>query len=394
MFLDKTFNLEREGTSSGTYLPGLTGVRGAAACWVLIYHLWVFSGPKEIVWVIGKIRLDFTPLFSCGWVGVDIFFVLSGFLLSLPFIRGSLGLQAPQSAKEFYRRRALRILPLYYFQLFILVSLAKLGVFGVAPTWWDVISHVSLVHHFFEPFSGSINEVFWTLSLEMGFYLILPFFVPFIASPRLGGLLLVSVILVLSYRLAGFALINAYDISSKGWVMEQLPGRIDQFVMGITSAYLFVRFQGALSSVEKRLSTILVVTGLAGIIGMLYLMDIKYEDYWKGDWTLFTWHSITGFFVAQLLFGVALSGALAQKIFNNRMMVFLGIISYSLYLWHFVVIKGVQQLDWVSAHDGYVLPYLTLFCAPLIVAISVVSYWFIERPFLRIRHRNPTPNVG
>ena len=394
MFLDKTLKLEREGTSSGTYLPGLTGVRGAAAGWVLIYHLWVFSGPKEIVWVIGKVRLDFTPLLSCGWVGVDIFFVLSGFLLSLPFIRGSLGLQAPQSAKEFYRRRALRILPLYYFQLFILVSLSQLGIFGVAPTWWDVVSHLSLLHHFFEPFSGSINEVFWTLSLEVGFYLLLPLLVPFITWPRLWWLLLISVILVLLYRLAGFALINAYEISSTGWVMEQLPGRIDQFVMGIASAYLFIRHQGALSPVEKRsLSSLFVVTGLTGIIGMLYLMDVKHEDYWKGDWTLFAWHSITGFFVAQFLFGVALSGTLAQKLFSNRTIVFLGVISYSLYLWHFVVIKGVQQSGWISA-DGYVLPYLTLLCVPLIVAISVVSYWFIERPFLRIRHRNPTPNVG
>lgn len=72
------------------YTDGLTGLRGYAALWVLIYHTWVVATPRLMSVEIGSYSIDLTPFFSCGWAGVDIFYTLSAFLLTLSFAEAAI----------------------------------------------------------------------------------------------------------------------------------------------------------------------------------------------------------------------------------------------------------------------------------------------------------------
>src|SRR5512146_2204913 len=110
-------------------LAALTGLRGFAALWVVLYHVWVDAVPRAMT--IGP--LDLTPAFSCGWAGVDIFFTLSAFLLSLPFASWQLGAMPRPALATFWLRRVLRIFPAYYAQLAVLLALAAVGV-GAWPS--------------------------------------------------------------------------------------------------------------------------------------------------------------------------------------------------------------------------------------------------------------------
>lgn len=87
------------------YFPALTGLRGIAACWVMLYHLWQLAGAHSVA----PLGVDITPVFSCGYMGVDLFFVLSGFLLGLPFLAWANGRRAFPDLAQFWKRRCLRV---------------------------------------------------------------------------------------------------------------------------------------------------------------------------------------------------------------------------------------------------------------------------------------------
>jgi peptidoglycan/LPS O-acetylase OafA/YrhL len=106
------------------YTDGLIGLRGFAAFWVLIYHVWVTSTPRRLSIEIGSGSINFPPFFSCGWAGVDIFYTLFGFHLTLPFARAAIENIENPGLWHYFRRRILRIFPAYYAQLGILLCLA------------------------------------------------------------------------------------------------------------------------------------------------------------------------------------------------------------------------------------------------------------------------------
>jgi len=110
----------RGGTTS--YFPALTGIRGIAALWVLMLHAWQFSGMPVLAVPLLSGRFDLTPLFKCGYFGVDLFFVLSGFLLSMPFHRAFIAGATRPSLSEFWIHRCRRVLPAYWTQLAILAG--------------------------------------------------------------------------------------------------------------------------------------------------------------------------------------------------------------------------------------------------------------------------------
>ena len=106
-------------------IAALSGMRGFAALWVFIYHFWALQVATPVIISFFGVQLDISWCFTFGWLGVPIFFVLSGFLLAQPFVRQ---FDAPASSKVSIRayliRRCLRVFPAYYFQLTVLVMLA------------------------------------------------------------------------------------------------------------------------------------------------------------------------------------------------------------------------------------------------------------------------------
>src|SRR5512139_237422 len=109
--------------------PALTAARGLAAFWVFVYHVWLSAGPQRLVVPLAGAALDLTPLASVGWAGVDVFYVLSGFLLWGVFDDYASRRAQAIPVARYAERRALRILPPYYAQVALLAAL------GLATSW-------------------------------------------------------------------------------------------------------------------------------------------------------------------------------------------------------------------------------------------------------------------
>jgi len=394
---DSLYRLEKEGVSARIYLDSLTGLRGVAALWVAVWHVWGFAGRPVYRFDIWDTTFDLTPLVRTGWAGVDVFFVLSGFVLGLAYCQAWLGNRPPVRTAEYFRRRLLRVLPAYWVQIAVLL-LVMLAAGAGFPAGRDVLAQVLMVHNLFGEPSTQLNPVYWTLPVEFDFYLLLPL-LAFLFAPRLWvWLLLPSVLLVVLYRYGLFQYaLHDLPVGQKVWWLNQLPGRLDQFVSGMAAAWLYslAREKGSRQSHLYRWRAVLLAAGIAGMALLAWFIHITQPigavnveglTYWGGHWSLFIWHSLFGLCIALVVLAAALGLGVTDRLLANRVIMYLGIISYSLYLWHFPLVKWLHQAALPAMLPD--APLLNgLFWATLpVLLVSSLSYWVVERPFLRLRH--------
>jgi peptidoglycan/LPS O-acetylase OafA/YrhL len=374
-------------------LPALTGLRGFAAVWVLLYHAWVDAGPRLMTLGSGAFALDFTPLFSCGWAGVDVFFTLSAFLLSLPFASWQLGLAPRPSLRTFWLRRVLRIFPAWYTQVAVLLILAGVFAIGTWPSTGQLIGNLLLYFNFGTHGVVPLNAVTYTLPIEFCFYLVLPL-LAFALRPRWWWLLaLFAIVETQLYRHLMFADVAQADVPLRVIVLEQLPGRLDQFVFGMLAAYAYCRAAMLQRLPSPRSCDLLLLLGMLVVALMCVLIHFD-TRYWDGSRLLFVWHGIVGAAVALMLYACAAGSRIARALFANRVLHYLGVISFGLYLWHYPLIHWLDAAHVFDRIDGYRLPWSLPLVLVLACAIADVSYRFIERPLLRLgRARSKHPGV-
>jgi peptidoglycan/LPS O-acetylase OafA/YrhL len=370
--------------TASLYLDALTGVRGFAACWVLLYHAWVAAGPENLYLFLGNQRIDVTPFLSGGGLGVTVFFVLSGFLLALPFAQASARGQARPRFPEFFRRRALRVLPAYYAQLLLLIPLLW---FGLAPGPAEVANvalHALMAHNFNLHYVATINGPYWSMPTEWNFYLLFPLLILCCGPRRWPWLLAITLLLVPLYRWTLFQYIAAWPLGERVSLIDQLPGRLDQFVFGMLAAHLLVFWRGTpgrRAALARWGDAILALGCLIGLV-LLYWMHEHFRRYLAGHWSLYAWNTAFGLATALCILGIAAGGRFGLALFANPVSVWLGVVSYSMYLWHFPVVDALSRQTWIASLPGpHWLP-LTLAAVPPILAVSALWYRYVERPFL------------
>ena len=363
----------------GEHLPELTGLRGVAASLVWLYHTWTEAGSPP--WAPVGIPLGWVA--SAGWVGVDVFFVLSGFVMQWAWGDSAAWRRGTATWRDFATRRVLRILPAYYVQFAVLIALAWAVGFGPALRWGDLIAHAALVHQFFPGFSQSFNPVWWTLPLELQFYLVFPLLT--LVAPRVGWRALVATAIgsSLLWRTAGLlapSLIGATELQ-RFVAMNQLPGRIDQFVLGMAVAHLCRGNRGE----GGRRAVLFAGGGAAG--GLLIAMALAPARGAFGPWVDVPATVLLGLLCAATVWGAVRAGAVA-KVLAARIPRFLGDISYSLYLWHVIVLWALVS---VNARHHFAGPTVlaTLVGAPLVLTASFCSWRWIEIPGMALRRRLP-----
>ncbi len=372
-------------------------MRGLAAMWVMLFHIYSMANPRPLIIDVLGLYIDLTYLLSAGWVGIDIFFVLSGFLLGLPFVDWLNGKRNRPMTVEFYKRRCLRVLPAFYAQLIILFILGYIGWYAVvsqASTW---LLHLLMLHNISRSTGGAINGVYWTLPVEFTFYLFLPWFSYFflrrIPNKLSAWLILITgiVLLVTTYRYMVFHFISERTRPNLVWALGQLPGVFDQFLFGIFSAFIYRNFNLERNNHQlTTLSNYLFIIGAGGTALMMYIIHKNVGVYWRGGYgLLFYWHTITAIFIGTWVIAVAMRGSISRKIFEITPVIFLGIISYSLYLWHIPVLYKLKK--YLISYNVDILPWLSTIGVALVIFISVLSYMIVERPFLKIRHHQTKP---
>lgn len=338
----------------GSYLPALDGIRAVAVFLVIFYHA----------------GITFLP----GGLGVLLFFVLSGFLITWLML-AEVERTGSVSLRKFYARRSLRIFPAFY--AYAVFLMAWMLVRGRAVLWQQAVASLLYVNNYWQGIHGDPNTGFshtWSLAVEEQFYLLWPAaFVLFGRnSPRLARALLFLIVTIWIYRFLIVPHVN------QGYIYEAFDTRADSLLCGCLLAIVL----------RHRLWTglirVLCSTPLAAVATLLFLCASVYAEQIGGA----DYRDRFGFAIDSVLAAILLMQAIAFRYsplfcwLDWRWVRYLGGISYSLYLWQQFTISVAEK---GLAHFGRaaVVFGATVAC----VAIASLSHWLIERPALRFKER-------
>jgi len=393
----------------------LDGLRAVAALSVVFFHTFyvVYSVSGQTI----LFGYNTTYLWQYGQTGVHLFFILSGFLLFTPYAKAMLNGRALPSTKRFFQRRALRILPAYWVCLVILVvvqSLAGTASYLSSNGLLNIATHIVLFQDDFPSFNRLIEGPFWTLAVEAQFYLALPIFAAaiarFVGRTQSRRRLIVGVLGVIAFALA-LRMVDAtaegHALATRG-TMATILSLFVRVTMGTQGKYLDVFALGMLCSVlylivneESRrvrrairgvgVLLFLAAFPIAYLCANIFLtLNIETPPYYSlvhaRDLAVICGPLLVGSGYAALVLGTLWAGGPIRRFFEFWPLRFVGLISYSLYLWHLPVITAFHPLIAMLPASYQVLGAIAVaLCVALPVAY--LSYQFVERPFLQRRHR-------
>ncbi len=380
-------------TTERSYVAALTGLRGAAALFVFLYHYAMLHPGIRLdlqIPLIGSV-LQFPLAF--GFAGVDVFFVLSGFLLTLPFALAALGAGPRPQMQTYFKRRFLRVFPAYYAQLFLMLIIGAWFLSWKAQTIPGFFAHLLMFFNMgrdpVEPMVG----VWWTLPVEMGFYLVLPFLAFFMRPRRWVIALGCGIILSIAYRMWAAKHFGPQSIQLAFLAASQLPGSLSEFLLGASAAIVvqIVNVKNLLKP-SARVLDFMFILGIVLTFAWFHLVVLPAGlQYWLGHWSMIIAPLVLGLALSTSVLGLYWGSRIGTFLLANRVMYFLGLISYSLYLWHFVV---MQQIQYVLGDAYSNLSHWVTFplSAGLVILTASVSYFAIERPFYKLRSYRQVKN--
>ena len=338
-------------------LPQIDGLRGVAICAVIFQHAFSHGISPALVatGVVG-----FPYLVDNGWMGVSLFFILSGFVLSLPYTSAETKFYNPAEAITFYKRRARRLLPLFAIGCFVgyVVNHATLGSLLLALTTMSMFSADEFFPH--------VNGPFWTLMLEIWFSISLPALM--IAAVRFGywRVFAAAAATALIIRLVGTQLsFAAFPGPYINPLKDSVPARIDDFVVGMVVAKLYR--DGHL----REASQWLFVPGVAVVVLSAIGWDLIAQGIaprWVGG--VLNLVTSTGF--ACVLMSCLAPWSGAGRAASWRPLRVVGAMCFSLYCWHFLIVQASNPNSLEIRRVGLFL--LTT------AGIALLSYRFIEFP--------------
>jgi peptidoglycan/LPS O-acetylase OafA/YrhL len=355
------------------HIPELDGVRGLAILLVLVHHcaLLTLTGNDG-----GAAKLAFAGA-SSGWIGVDLFFVLSGFLITSILLKTK---GKPHYFRNFIARRSLRIFPLYF--LFLAAFFAWASFYsgsdkGVAeavadqPWYWSYLYNVRMGA---TGWSKSPIAHFWSLAVEEQFYLFWPLVVYLCSRRALAGVCLSLVVTALLVRIACVS--AGYHVAA----YTLLPARVDSLALGSLCALLPTRLAA------QRWFRYLPVYSGAALLALFVAKGGLYQE----DPLVMT----LGISLASLFFGSSIWSAVhlprpwLSRCLTLPSIVWVGKFSYAIYILHGpVAILASQSLAPHLADLSGVLRLVTFTgVVSAITAILAVGSWnLVESPFLAMK---------
>ncbi len=363
-------------TSGGNFIPEIDGLRFLAISSVLLFHA-SYALMRAYHWELGPGGRAVSNLFARGALGVELFFVISGFILAVPFARHFVEGEKPVNLGRYYLRRVTRLEPPYILALVLVYAAAWIfhdaAMQGrLVPTFLVRLFYLhGLVFHD----APALNGVTWSLEIEVQFYLIVPLLARiFLLPPRfrrgimfLGvllvpfvprqGILLFTVVSQLALFLAGFLFADLYlEMRRKGTVAKR---GYDWAALGVFALVLVFPFLMQVAG---------VVHPFAGSGDVDFAMSVLR-------------HILPVIILLFLL--LMFRGVWLRRFFSWKPVYLIGGMCYSIYLIHYPLISTASRL---VAKVRPEMPYLTgltlliVFWLPVVVGIAAVFFVMIERP--------------
>ena len=364
--------------TSATRIPALDGLRGIAILLVLVWHVLyqLHDNPGIFYYPVMAGRLM--------WSGVDLFFVLSGFLIGGILLDAT---SSPRYFTTFYARRAFRILPIYA----VLVGLcsvrflpsqwmpASLGNLSASDLPWA--SYLTFTQNLWMAGRGvggiGTLSPTWSLAIEEHFYQLVPLIIRKTPRARLTILLLAFVV---GAPLLRIALLHCYRYGAMAAVVL-MPCRADGLSLGVLSA-LLVRDRRSWDFVVARRSTLWKAAAVLFVgVGVL-----TYEAGRAGlnETVTFSWLAL--FYTCGLLLALSGREGLMQRVLTARPLMWLGGVAYFMYLFHLPVIEVFRRM--ISRHaarpnDPAVVIFIYLLGLAVTLVLAEISWRFFENPMIR-----------
>jgi peptidoglycan/LPS O-acetylase OafA/YrhL len=339
-----------------TYRPDIDGLRALAVLSVIFFHA-------------------FPNLISGGFIGVDIFFVISGFLITTIILENLKS--GPFSLIEFYGRRIRRIFPALFL---VLLACYAFGWFALyASEYRQLGKHIAAGATFLQNFvlwseSGYFDNSsdtkplvhLWSLSIEVQLYIFWPLLLGFIFKNNLNVLKVVLLIITISF------LVNILTIVSNPIAAFYNPlSRFWELLIGAVWAYMALSEKGIANKLSTRYSNSLSVAGLFLIALAICVLNKKSE--FPGWWGLLP--TLGSLF----LIASGKDAFVNKKIFSSKLMVWFGLISYPLYLWHWPLISFGQIIT-----SGKLTALYKIILIIISIALAYITYRYWER---LLRHK-------
>jgi peptidoglycan/LPS O-acetylase OafA/YrhL len=382
-------------------IPALDGLRAIAALSVFIVHFQQFTGLEGS---LGPI--DFERWMINGNTGVALFFTLSGFLLSISFWQASLSNKLP-NIKTYFVHRAARIIPLYYLCLFGILGLNGFG--GADANFENIISHIFFVYNLKDHQVMSINPPFWTLAVEMQFYLLLPVFFIILrgTSKAIATALLCLLIpfIFLLYQLLmsslaewtswpiKFPLIWPFGIEIGSVKAPSLTystfAHLPHFLIGVVTASLYLSYVKS----KKQLSTLLEVVFWIATVCLALILSTDLDEFFQVDYGRYNFPAVP------ILLGIILFTApntvFAKVILNFPILNWIGRISYGIYIFHYPLQKATKlAFDYINLDLGNNVFIFAFISLTVTLVLSHISYVYFEKPIINAFKKNKTTYSG
>ena len=367
-------------------LPELDGLRGIAVLLVLLRHavrpFWSDEAPVANVfgWDLGTLMIN-------GWVGVDLFFVLSGFLITYHIIRLRARLGGNWNWKPYLAKRALRIIPAYYAVIFITV----LGVFPYYEFPSQVLGLRVTYHMLFlqDYLPANIVVAFWSLGVEEKFYLIAPFLILIGANRKTFAGRIAGICVLFSLGLA----LRIYTALTDPTVETYLDFfhtfrspfhmTMDPILIGVLIALIYDS-RAELPRVTSRIGA-----NVAFWLGMGVFIGFATTGAMMDKISL--WDKTLQPTLIALAFGLITHGLIfgggPARFFRSTLLFFFGRISYCLYLVHLPLVPlSLSLAEQIAPEMHFFVLFLPIFIV-LSLFSALVLHYAVEKPFLRLKDR-------
>jgi peptidoglycan/LPS O-acetylase OafA/YrhL len=366
-------------------IPQLDGLRGVAILLVVMCH---YIGNADHA-RLGYWPHHFLSGLTVGWSGVDLFFVLSGFLIGGILLDNR---DSPRYFRTFYARRVFRILPVYYLWILLYVVFVAIGAYKLVDPLPQQPRYLAIVPIYvlflqnmiyaLSPFQWKWFAVTWSLAVEEQFYLLAPIAVRFISIRRLVWLLAALVCAAPLLRLAAFTYLPKFSYLA-GFAM---PCRADALALGILVAIGWRR--EAFRRILEGRPAILWGSSLALFVAVAGLAPTLVRPVGVATYTV-GYSVLALFYTCALLLALSQTNSLLVRLLRLRWLGYVGGISYCVYIIHLTINQWAHILLLHSEPEIYDLRGVGVTLLSLFVtwAVAATSWRYMEGPAIRRGHQ-------